>query len=59
MSKQKQILDYNREAWNSQVAKGNQWTVPVTSKQVADAKKGNWNIVLTPVTPVPLSLIHI
>lgn len=47
------IVDYNREAWNSQVRKKNQWTVPVTEAEIAAARKGDWKIILTPQKPVP------
>jgi SAM-dependent methyltransferase len=47
------IRAYNREAWNRQVADGNQWTIPVSSETVAAARRGEWSIVLTPAIPVP------
>ena len=47
------IADYNRQAWDKQVENGNPWTVPVTSEQVAAARRGDWQIVLTPTIPVP------
>jgi SAM-dependent methyltransferase len=47
------ILDYNRRAWDRQVASGNRWTVPVTPDEIARARQGDWNIVLTPTKPVP------
>jgi SAM-dependent methyltransferase len=47
------VFDYNREAWNSQVRKGNQWTVPVDEDVVAAARKGDWQIVLTPEKAIP------
>lgn len=47
------VLKYNRDAWNSQVANENQWTLPVTSEQIQQARQGNWEIVLTPIKPVP------
>lgn len=47
------ILKYNREAWNEQVANDNQWTRPVTSQQIEKARQGEWEIVLTPTKPVP------
>lgn len=47
------IREYNRTAWNKQVAKENQWTVPVTTEQVERARAGDWDIVLTPTRPVP------
>lgn len=47
------IRQFNREAWNRQVEAGNQWTLPVTSKAIEDARQGEWQIVLTPTIPVP------
>jgi 2-polyprenyl-3-methyl-5-hydroxy-6-metoxy-1,4-benzoquinol methylase len=49
------IFNYNRDAWNHQVAKGNRWTVPVGPDEVAAARQGDWQIVLTPTQPVPRS----
>ena len=48
-----EILEYNRKAWDAQVAAGNQWTVPVSSQEIANAKNGDWAIVLTPLKTVP------
>ncbi|MBO9541940.1 class I SAM-dependent methyltransferase [bacterium] len=47
------ILAYNRDAWDRQVANGNQWTRPVSSEEIARARRGDWQIVLTPQKPVP------
>jgi len=47
------IRTHNREAWDRRVAKGNEWTVPVTAEEVARARAGDWRIVLTPTRPVP------
>ncbi len=47
------LLKYNQEAWDKMVAEKNQWTIPVTPAAIESAKKGNWNIVLTPTKPVP------
>jgi SAM-dependent methyltransferase len=47
------IRAYNREAWNREVADGNQWTIPVSSEAVAAARRGEWTILLTPSIPVP------
>ncbi|GAP13338.1 methylase [Longilinea arvoryzae] len=46
-------VSYNRSAWDKQVEKQNMWTIPVTSEQVQAARRGNWQIVLTPTKPVP------
>ncbi|HSP77294.1 MAG TPA: class I SAM-dependent methyltransferase [Myxococcaceae bacterium] len=47
------LRDYNREAWNRQVAKGDRWTVPVGPEVIAAARRGEWSVVLTPRKPVP------
>ncbi len=47
------ITEYNRKAWDANVKKGNQWTIPVTDDEIEKAKKGEWQIVLTPIKPVP------
>ncbi len=48
------ILDYNKQAWDHQVRTGNRWTIPVTSDDIARARKGDWKMVLTPSKPVPM-----
>ncbi len=47
------IRDYNRRAWDAQVARRNVWTVPVSADDVARARAGDWQVVLTPTKPVP------
>ncbi len=47
------VRDYNRRAWNRQVEKGNRWTVPVSPEVTAAARRGEWQIFLTPTKPVP------
>lgn len=47
------ILELNRRAWNALVEKGNRWTVPVGPEEIAAARLGHWQIVLTPTRPVP------
>src|SRR5688572_27492395 len=47
------VRTYNRRAWNSLVAGGNRWTVPVTPEVVARARQGEIDILLTPAKPVP------
>jgi 2-polyprenyl-3-methyl-5-hydroxy-6-metoxy-1,4-benzoquinol methylase len=46
-------LAHNRAAWDAQVAAGNRWTQPVSSDEVAGARAGDWQVVLTPTVPVP------
>jgi SAM-dependent methyltransferase len=47
------VRTYNREAWNHQVDSGNEWTVPVSPGKVAAAREGRWQVLLTPMIPVP------
>ncbi len=49
------VREMNRDAWDTQVAKENRWTVPVSSKEIEAARRGEWEILLTPVRPVPRS----
>ena len=49
------IIQYNQQAWNDEVKKGNRWTIPFSLEQIEAAKRGELNIVLTPMIPVPLS----
>ena len=51
--KENDVRTYNRDAWNREVEKGNQWTVPVSSETIVAARRGEWQIVLTPTIPVP------
>ena len=48
------ILEHNREAWNTEVAKGNEWTRPVSKEEVEAAASGMVKIVLTPTKNVPI-----
>ena len=47
------IHEYNRKAWNREVAQGNPWTIPVTPQAVARARGGELTLMLTPSKPVP------
>jgi len=47
------IRSYNREAWDHQVEQKNMWTVPVDHEDVEAARRGEWEIILTPDKPVP------
>lgn len=48
-----EVNDHNRRAWNREVEKGNIWTCPVDPNTVARARKGDWQVLLTPTRPVP------
>lgn len=47
------VARHNRAAWDALVEHHNQWTVPVNAEQLAAARRGTWDIVLTPTRPVP------
>lgn len=47
------IRRHNAMAWDEEVARKNPWTIPVTAEVVAEARRGEWSIVLTPTKPVP------
>jgi SAM-dependent methyltransferase len=47
------IREYNQAAWDQEVKRGNKWTLPVSPEVIANARKGNWHILLTPAKPVP------
>lgn len=48
------ILDYNREAWNRQSNSGDSpWCQPVDPETIAAARRGEWEVILTPQIAVP------
>ncbi len=49
------IRVYNRLAWDRQVERQNKWTVPVSAAVIAAARRGQWEILLTPIKSVPRS----
>ena len=49
----RELVDYNRKAWDHLASNDNLWTVPVSSETIEQARQGHWQIVLTPEKPVP------
>ncbi len=47
------IRDYNRDAWDKQVQGGNVWTQPVSPEIIANARRGEWGVLLTEQKIVP------
>jgi SAM-dependent methyltransferase len=45
--------EHNRRGWNQRVAEGDEWTVPVDPATIARARRGDWEVLLTPHKPVP------
>jgi SAM-dependent methyltransferase len=47
------IRRYNRNAWNNEVERGNEWTRLVSPEVIAAARLGHWQVLLTEAKPVP------
>ncbi|MCM1991753.1 class I SAM-dependent methyltransferase [Oceanirhabdus seepicola] len=47
------FIDYNRKVWDIEVENNNVWTQPVSEEDIRNAKKGEWDIVLTSFKTVP------
>ena len=47
------VTTYNRFAWDKAVERRSRWTVPVNAETIAAARRGDWQIVLTPTKAVP------
>jgi SAM-dependent methyltransferase len=47
------VLQKNKKAWDKLVTNKNRWTVPVPHEEIESARKGNWQVLLTPCKPVP------
>jgi hypothetical protein len=49
------FLAYNRAAWDQKVEQQDRWTRPVTKEVVDRARRGKFELLLTPTKPVPRS----
>ncbi|HZW63733.1 MAG TPA: class I SAM-dependent methyltransferase [Flavobacteriaceae bacterium] len=49
------ITEHNKNVWDRYVENNVRWTIPVTKDDIEKAKKGIWNLVLTPTKSVPYS----
>lgn len=47
------VVDHNRAAWDREVDLGNEWTIPVSAETIAAARRGEWEILLSELRPVP------
>lgn len=47
------IKEHNSLAWDKEVEKGNRWSQPVSREIINDARKGKWEVILTPTKSVP------
>ena len=47
-------VDDNSRIWDERSENADQWSIPVSTEETAEARKGNWSIVLTPERSVPV-----
>ncbi|GGD68727.1 class I SAM-dependent methyltransferase [Croceicoccus mobilis] len=47
------IAEFNRQGWNAKAEGGDRWSIPVNAETIAAARRGEWEVVLTPSRPVP------
>lgn len=47
------IIKHNEIAWNNENELGNKWTIPITSEEVDNVKRGVYKLLLTPIKAVP------
>ncbi len=47
------VREHNRNVWDREVERGNEWTMPVSAEQIEAARLGRWEVLLTNTKPVP------
>ncbi len=47
------VQEYNSGAWDKLVENEIEWSVPVSSQVIERARAGIWEVILTPIKPVP------
>ena len=47
------IIKHNSSAWDLEVEEAGRWSTPVSTEVIANARRGDWSVLLTPVKPVP------
>ncbi|HOJ01500.1 MAG TPA: hypothetical protein PLL88_07775 [Anaerolineaceae bacterium] len=48
-----ELLEHNQKAWDKLARGGIEWSIPVSSEVIAEARNGNWQVFLTESKPVP------
>lgn len=48
-----EVRRYNARAWDKAVERASRWTTPVTPEETEAARRGEWQIVLTPTLAIP------
>lgn len=46
-------IEENSKIWDNRSENDDEWSIPVTSEMIKQAREGIWSIVLTPTKPVP------
>jgi SAM-dependent methyltransferase len=54
-----EIREHNRIAWDALAEQGDPWTLPVSPEAIEAARRGCWEIVLTPTKPVPREWLNV
>jgi SAM-dependent methyltransferase len=47
------VSQTNKKAWDKLVSDQNRWTIPISHEEIEAARKGKWQVLLTPCQPVP------
>lgn len=47
------VQKYNSRAWDKLAEQNIEWSVPVGPEEIERARRGDWEIILTPLKPVP------
>src|SRR4051812_10178379 len=47
------ILRHNALAWDTECDNHGEWSRPVSAEVIANARRGEWQVILTPNKPVP------
>ena len=55
MSNKENYVEDNGRIWDERSENADRWSIPVSSEEISEARKGNWSILLTPEKPVPAS----
>ena len=46
-------VEDNSRIWDERSENADRWSIPVSSEEISEARRGNWSIGLTPEKPVP------
>ena len=47
------IQEHNSTAWDKLADENIEWSIPVSSEEIEKARRGEWEIILTPIKTVP------